>query len=29
VSIEVVDWSPEWAHQFDEVAAIRRLDDAP
>jgi len=29
VSIEVVDWSPEWAHPFDEVAAIRRLNDAP
>jgi GrpB-like predicted nucleotidyltransferase (UPF0157 family) len=24
VSIEVVDWSPRWAEQFDEVAAVLR-----
>jgi GrpB-like predicted nucleotidyltransferase (UPF0157 family) len=24
VSIEVVDWSPDWAVQFDEVAAVLR-----
>ncbi|HEU4336374.1 MAG TPA: GrpB family protein [Nocardioides sp.] len=24
MSIEVVDWSPEWAHQFDAVAAVLR-----
>jgi GrpB-like predicted nucleotidyltransferase (UPF0157 family) len=31
VSIEVVDWSPRWAEQFDEVAAALReaLADVP
>ena len=24
MSIEVVDWSPRWAEQFDEVAAVLR-----
>jgi GrpB-like predicted nucleotidyltransferase (UPF0157 family) len=24
VSIEVVDWSPQWAEQYDEVAAVLR-----
>lgn len=24
MSIEVVDWSPEWAHQFEDVAAVLR-----
>jgi GrpB-like predicted nucleotidyltransferase (UPF0157 family) len=29
--IEVVDWSPRWAEQFEEVAAVltRALDDVP
>jgi GrpB-like predicted nucleotidyltransferase (UPF0157 family) len=25
VSIEVVDWSPRWAEQFDEVASVLRV----